>query len=179
MIRTVQAALVAAVLTVVAVVVPVGPAAAAASCSTSSSQAIVGGYRVTLRCDEAGYIHGFGRTLTDANLEALRLYQLYLTYGVSCRGSLIDSLVGGFDVSIYCPGSYTNSFGSNLTDAAAEARELVTMRLSGGPDCDGTTVAAIVGGYRVTLFCTVRYVRGQGSTLTEAAQIARLTAALG
>lgn len=178
MFRTVQAALVAVALTLVALVVPAGPAAAA-SCSTSSTQALVGGHRVKIYCGAAGYIDGFGTTLTEANLEALRLYQLYLTYGVRCSGSLVGALVGGRSVSIYCTGFYTDGFGSNLTDAAVEARELVTMRLAGGPRCSGTSVATLVGGYQVTLFCAGRYVRGQGSTLTQAAQIARLTAALG
>ncbi|GAB3849762.1 hypothetical protein GCM10029963_34830 [Micromonospora andamanensis] len=178
MFRTIQAALIAVALTLVALVVPAGPAVAA-SCSTASTQALVGGHRVKIYCGVAGYFDGFGTTLTEANLEALRLYQLYLTYGERCSGSTVGSVVGGRSVSIYCPGRYTDSFGSNLTDAAVEARELVTMRLAGGPNCDGSSVATLVGGYRVTLFCAGRYVRGQGSTLTEAAQIARLTAALG
>jgi len=56
---------------------------------------------------------------------------------------------------------------------------LLKLFSDGGPKCSGLSVEADRSGYRVTLNCGVLdigFVNGQGATLTQAAQIARLTA---
>jgi hypothetical protein len=179
--RKVRAILTALLAMVAAMALPADPAAAAAACSAESSRPVTGGYDVSIFCSGAGFVHGFGSTLTDANLAALQLYQLYADTGVNCSGESVRPILGGYDLSIFCTGAgFVHGFGSSLTDAATEARLLATLYATRGRNCSDQTVRGVSGGYDVSLFCTgLGFVHGVGSTLTGAAGVARLTATIG
>ncbi|GGK77762.1 hypothetical protein [Mangrovihabitans endophyticus] len=171
----------AAVLTTLAfLTVPASPAAAA-GCSTRNSDGATGGYSVLLYCSGAGFITGYGSTLTTANQEALLLYQLYTVSGVDCDGRSADTTTGGYSVLLYCSGAgFITGYGSSLSDAAFEARALATLYADQGRDCDGRSVSRSSGGYDVLLYCSgLGFVHGVGSTVTGAAANARLAATLG
>ena len=127
MFRSVRAIVTALLVTVATMSIPADPAAAAA-CSTGSSSSVRGGYVVTIYCPGAGFIDGYGSSLTDANLEALYLYQLYTNSRLSCDGSSSSVASGGYDVTIYCAGlGFIDGVGSTLTGAARTARLAATI----------------------------------------------------
>lgn len=132
---------------------------------------------MTLWCSGTGYLTGFGSTLTAANTNALLVYQLYVNYGYECDGSSTDTTTGGYEATLWCSGRYVNGYGSTLTDAAEEARQLVLLRAATGNSCSGSSTDAKSGGYEATLWCSSGgYVDGYGTTLTGAAVNARLSA---
>jgi hypothetical protein len=154
--------------------------ASAAACDTGSSRTVTGGYVVTVHCTGVGFIDGYGSTLTDANLEALSLYQVYQNHGVPCDGSSTGRATGGYVVTLWCSGlGFSDAYGSNLTDAARAARELAELYGETGLPCDGSGTRTVTGGYEVTLWCSgLGFIDGRGSTLTGAARVARLSASL-
>lgn len=172
-------ALAAALLVLGFIVIPAGTATAA-DCSTSSSRAVSGGYRVTLFCSGAGYIDGYGSNLGDANREALLLYQIYREFGNDCGGSSTRGVTGGYRVTLWCSrGGYIDGYGTTLTDAASEARELVILQAETGKECTGSSTRRISGGYEVTLWCSRGgYIDGVGGILTDAARNARFAASI-
>ncbi|MEO3930686.1 hypothetical protein ABGB07_43585 [Micromonosporaceae bacterium B7E4] len=155
--------------------------ASAAACDLYGSGRVTGGYYATYTCDGMGLVDGYGSTLTDANLEALRLYQTYLTYGDDCSGYGLGPVTGGHAVTLSCSRKgFASGYGSSLTDAAIEARLLVELYGATRQDCDSYGTGPVPGGYSVTLSCSPGgFVSGRGSTLTAAAQLARLSASLG
>lgn len=161
-------------------VVPATPAAAQ-SCSAGSSGTTTGGYWVRLWCSGAGFVEGYGSTLTDANLQALLLYQVYQTYGMDCTGSSTSTVTGGYRSSLWCSDIlFVEGYGSTLSDASTEARELAKLYPLQGRDCTGSSVSTVSGGYRVRLWCSgLHFVDGIGGTVTGAAQNARLAATIG
>jgi hypothetical protein len=175
----VKRALAAVLLILGVIVVPAGTATAA-GCSSRSSSKVSGGYVVTLYCSGTGYIDGYGTTLTDANREALLLYQVYTDYGNDCSGRSARGVTGGFNTTLWCSGGgYFDGYGSSLTDSASEARELVILLATRNNDCTGRSVRSVSGGYEVTLWCSRGgYVDGLGTVLTDAARNARLAASI-
>ncbi|MBP2330555.1 hypothetical protein JOF56_010940 [Kibdelosporangium banguiense] len=173
-------ALAAVLLTLGMIVIPAGTATAAAGCSASSSKQVSGGYRVTLFCSGKGYVDGYGSTLTDANREALLLYQIYTDHGIDCTGSSIKGVTGGHRTTLWCSrGGYIDGYGSTLTDAASEARELVLLMAITGKNCTGSSTRGVSGGYEVTLWCSRGgYIDGVGTFLTDAARNARFAATI-
>ena len=172
----------ALLVTAVTLAVPAAPAAADdATCSSSGSGPVTGGYDVTIYCSGAGYIHGYGTTLTDANLEALYLYQIYSSTGVNCSGQSTGRVTGGYDATVFCTGAgFIHGYGTTLTDAAGEARVLAGLYASTRRDCSGQGTGRVTGGYDVTLYCPdLGFVHGVGTTLTGAARTARLAAEIG
>ncbi|MCE7008962.1 hypothetical protein LWC34_40045 [Kibdelosporangium philippinense] len=170
----------AAVLFVLGMIVVPAATASAASCDARSSGQVSGGYVVTLWCSGAGFVDGYGSTLTDANREALLLYQIYVDYGIDCGGRGTSAATGGRVVTLWCSsGGFIDGYGSTLTDAQVEARELVVLLGEKGQDCSGRGVGRVSGGYVVTLWCTRGgFIDGRGSTVTGAAQNARFAASI-
>jgi hypothetical protein len=159
------------------------PVTAAGSCNARSSGTVLGGFRVTLFCTGAGFIDGYGFTLTDANQQALLLYGFFVESGRNCSGRSNATEIGGQRLTIHCtaPNRFIDGLGSNLTDASVEARELAKLRVTVGRDCGSRSAGLVSGGFRVTVHCTApnRFIDGLGSTLTGAAQNARLAASIG
>ncbi len=154
-----------------AAVASAGPAAAA-TCSASSSGPVTGGQSVTLFCSDVGFVRGYGSDLTAANQEALLLHQFFASSGDDCSGSSVATATGGFQVTLFCSvEAFVTGYGSTLTDAAGEARQLAML----SRDCSGSSVARVSGGFDVAIFCsTTGFIHGRGSSLTGAAQNARL-----
>lgn len=173
-------ALAAALLVLGFIVIPAGTASGAAGCSASSSRTVSGGYRVTLYCTGAGFIDGYGSNLTDANREALLLYQVYTEFGIDCTGSSTRGATGGYLVTLHCsPNGFVDGYGSTLTDAAGEARELAKLQATKSNDCTGSSARRVSGGYKVTLHCSRGgFIDGVGSVLTDAARNARFAASI-
>jgi hypothetical protein len=149
--------------------------AEAATCSASSSGPVTGGQLVTLFCADAGFVRGYGSDLTAANREALLLHQFFVDSGDNCSGSSVSTTAGGFAVTNFCSAEgFSKGFGTTVTDAAGEARQLAMMS---DQDCSGTSTARVTGGFAATIFCSHDgLIQGRGSTLTGAAQNARLAA---
>ncbi|MBE1491070.1 hypothetical protein [Plantactinospora soyae] len=148
------------------------------SCDGRSTSTTTGGYAVTIHCSGGGFIVGFGSILTDAAENARLLADTRGRTGNTCDGRSTSTTTGGYAVTIHCSGGgFIVGFGSTLTDAAEEARQLVLLRAATGNTCDGRSTYTVSGGYGVTLHCTSGgFVDGVGSTLTGAAVNARLAA---
>jgi len=177
-----RATLLGVVLAVSGMVVAVGPASAAGPCSVDSTRTTPGGYVAKVSCSSpTAFIDGYGSTTGDANREALLLRQFQSNGGPLCSGDSSRTAVGGFRVSMSCakPTSFVDAFGTTLTDAAREARLL--KEIAPGRFCTHDTVRAISGGYEVKGGCTKPTVwfSGVGSTVTQAAENARLSSGVG
>lgn len=97
----------------------------------------------------------------------------------ACLTSKASRVTGGYTVTISCGISITSGYGSTPADANLEALLLIKLYQDGGPKCTGLGVDKDGSVYWVTLSCGVGgigFVDGQGATLTQAAQVARLTA---
>jgi hypothetical protein len=167
----------AALLALGAAVTSAGPASAA-SCTSAGWSTVSGGYRVSLYCSGAGFINGFGSTRNDAAAEAQALADLYTETGVDCSGASVGQAPKGRSAELYCSeAGYIQSYGTTLTDAAREARALATLYATSDRLCDGRSAESTIRGLQVRLYCSDEgFVEGIGSTLTAAAQQARLAA---
>jgi hypothetical protein len=134
--RTLAAAVTAILLlTVSATAASAGPGtgstagSTAQACSTSGSTTVTGGFRVTLNCSGAGFVVGYGSTLSAANQQALLLYQLYVNSGRDCSGTSVTVEPGGYEATLLCsrPSQWYEGLGTTLTEAAQTARFLVTL----------------------------------------------------
>jgi hypothetical protein len=165
----------AAVALTLGVAVASAGSAEAATCSVSTSGPATGGQVVTLFCADAGFVRGYGSDLTAANREALLLHQFFADSGDNCSGSSVSSVTGGFAVTIFCSSEgFIKGYGTTLTDAAGEARQLAMIS---DQDCSGSSTTRVTGGFAATIFCSDDgFIQGRGSTLTGAAQNARLAA---
>lgn len=111
------AVLAAVVLALSATPSPAEAATSAASCTAWDSGAAPGGFVVTLRCSDHGFVHGYGSTLTDASVEAR------LDNAVACDGWAAGRTTGGYDVTLRCVNrGFIHGLGGTLTGAAQVAR---------------------------------------------------------
>jgi hypothetical protein len=177
-----RATLLGVALALSGVVVAVEPAQAAGPCSVSTTRSTPGGFVVKTSCSKpTAFIDGYGSTTGDANREALLLRQFQNNGGPLCSGNLSRSAVGGFEVKLGCtkPSSFVDAFGTTLTDAAREARLL--KEIAPGRFCSHSLVRAISGGYEVKGSCSkpTVFFSGVGSTVTQAAENARLSSGVG
>lgn len=175
-------AILAVLLALGGVVIGVGPASAAGPCSLITTRTTAGGHEAQLQCSNPiAFIDGFGSTIGDANREGLLLRQFSVNGGPTCSGSSTNTATGGYEAHLTCNGpiSFVNAFGTTLTDAAREARLLTEMAPRGG--CTHDSVRAVRGGYEVAASCTnpIIFFDGIGSTVTEAAENARLASGIG
>jgi hypothetical protein len=164
------------------VVVAVEPAMAAGPCSVNTTRTTAGGLVVKTSCSKPNaFIDGYGSTTGDANREALLLRQFQVNGGPLCSGDLSRGAVGGFQVKMSCssPNSFVDAYGTTLSDAAREARLL--KEIAPGRHCGHYLVRAISGGYEVKGSCSkpTVFFSGVGSTVTQAAENARLSSGVG
>lgn len=158
------------------------PAAAAGPCNTGSARSTPGGVVVDIACTSpTAFIDGYGNNAGEANREALLLRQLQLTLGPWCSGSSSRADTGGFAVRMACspPTNFITAYGTTLSDAAAEARLLEAMNPRRA--CTDTFVRRVSGGFRVDGHCAspTVFFSGVGSTVTVAAENARLASGVG
>jgi hypothetical protein len=164
------------------VLVAVEPASAAGPCNVTTTRATPGGYTVKVSCSKPNaFIDGYGSTTGDANREALLLRQFQNNGGPLCSGNLSRAAVGGFEVKLSCssPTSFVDAYGTTLTDAAREAR--ILKEIAPGRHCGHSLVRAVSGGYQVKGSCSkpTVFFSGVGSTVTQAAENARLSSGVG
>jgi hypothetical protein len=164
------------------VVVAVPPATAAGPCEVNLTRTTPGGYVAKMSCSKPdAFIDGYGSTTGDANREGLLLRQFQNNTGTLCSGTLSRGAVGGFEVKLSCskPSSFVDAFGTTLSDAAREARLL--KEIAPGRHCSHSLVRAISGGYEVKGSCSkpTVFFSGVGSTVTQAAENARLSSGVG
>jgi hypothetical protein len=152
-------------------------------CSGWKIRGVSGGYEVSLSCDYALLsVVGFGSNLTAAASNGRKLAELYADTEVECSGWKIRGVSGGYEVSLSCDYALlsVSAYGSNLTDAATEGLLLAKLYSETGKECSGTDIKSASGGYKVVLKCGFGdYPEGVASTLTGAAQNARLAASIG
>lgn len=177
-----RATLLGVALAVSGMVVAVEPAGAAGPCSVNHTRTTTGGYVVKMTCSKPdAFIDGYGSTTGDANREALLLRQFQNNRGTLCSGYLSRAAVGGFQAKLSCssPDSFVDAYGTTLTDAAREARLL--KEIAPGRHCSHSLVRAISGGYEVKGSCSkpTVFFSGVGSTVTQAAENARLSSGVG
>lgn len=180
--RATLGALLGVALAVGGMVVAVAPALAAGPCNVSLTRTTPGGYVVKTSCSSpTAFIDGYGTTTGDANREALLLRQFQLNGGPLCSGSLTRAAVGGYQAKLTCsnPTSFVDAYGTTLTDAAREARLL--KEIAPGRHCSHSLVRAVSGGYEVKGSCSkpTVFFSGVGSTVTQAAENARLSSGVG
>lgn len=101
--------------------------------------------------------------LTAAGQNARFNAELYVDTGLRC-----------FQVRLSCDD------GTNLTAAGTEGSLLAQLFATAGRECFGYSTAVVAGGYRARLVCddVAGFIDGVGSTLTVAAQNARLLATM-
>ncbi|MEV6237887.1 hypothetical protein [Lentzea sp. NPDC051838] len=163
-------------------VVAVEPASAAGPCSVNLTRGTPGGFVVKMSCSKpTAFIDGYGSTTGDANREGLLLRQFQNNGGPLCSGDLSRGAPGGFEVKLSCaqPTSFVSAYGTTLTDAAREARLL--KEIAPGRHCTHDLVRAVSGGYQVKGSCSkpTVFFSGVGSTVTQAAENARLSSGVG
>jgi hypothetical protein len=73
--------------------------------------------------DGLHYVGSFGTTLTDAAFEARALVELYVETGRDCDDRSVQTVSGGYEVTLWCVGLlWVEGRGSTLTAAARAAR---------------------------------------------------------
>ena len=177
-----RTSLLAVLLAVGGALVAVEPASAAGPCSVNLTRTTPGGYIAKMSCSKPdAFIDGYGSTTGDANREGLLLRQFQNNTGTLCSGDLSRAAVGGYQVKMSCssPNSFVDAYGTTLTDAAREARLL--KEIAPGRHCGHSLVRAISGGYEVKGSCSkpTVFFSGVGSTVTQAAENARLSSGVG
>lgn len=177
-----RATLSGVLLAVSGMVVGVEPASAAGPCNVNVTRTTPGGYVVKMSCSKpTAFIDGYGTTTGDANREALLLRQFHTNGGPECSGNLSRAAIGGFEVKLSCssPTSFVDAYGTTLTDAAREAR--ILKEIAPGRHCGHSLVRAVSGGYQVKGSCSkpTVFFSGVGSTVTQAAENARLSSGVG
>jgi hypothetical protein len=180
--RATSRTLLGVALAVSGMVIAVEPAMAAGPCSVSTTRTTPGGHVVGMSCSKpSAFIDGYGSNVGDANREALLLRQFQVNGGPLCSGLLSRAAVGGFEVKLGCskPSSGVDAFGTTLSDAAREARLL--KEIAPGRFCSHSLVRRVSGGFEVQGACSkpTVFFSGVGSTVTQAAENARLSSGVG
>lgn len=158
------------------------PAAAAGPCNAGRTRSTPGGVVVPVTCSSpTAFIDGYGNNAGEANREALLLRQFQLNVGPTCSGTSSRAETGGFSVRMTCssPTNFITAYGTTLSDAAAEGRLLEA--LNPRRRCTDDFVNRVSGGFRVDGHCTspTVFFSGVGSTVTVAAENARLSSGVG